>query len=111
VQTASAAVKEKPPDACSSGGKMQEAPTPCVSVSEFDYRASGKSRNQKSEPRLLTTFQNSLNLGQSARNKDSKQPQNTTQNYPEINSQTVRMPCRSSSVLTSILSRVFERVI
>jgi len=72
-------VKEKPPDACSSGGKMQEAPTPCVSVSEFDYRASGKSRNQKSQPRLLRTFQNSLNLGQSARNKDSKQPQNTTQ--------------------------------
>ena len=84
VHTASAAVKEKPPDACSSGGKMQEAPTPCVSVSEFDYRAPGKSRNQKSQPRLLRTFQNSLNLGQSALNKDSKQPQNTTQNYPEL---------------------------
>jgi hypothetical protein len=72
VHTGGAAVKEKPPDACSSGGKMQEAPTPCVSVSEFDYRAPGKSRNQKSQPRLLTTFQNSLNLGQSVRNKDSK---------------------------------------
>src|SRR3974390_2468482 len=51
------------------------------SQGEFDYCAPGKSRNQKSQCRLLTTFQNSLNLGQNARNKDSKQPLNTTQNY------------------------------
>jgi len=51
------------------------------SQGEFDYCAPGKSRNQKSQCRLLTTFHNSLNLGQSARNKDSKQPLNTTQNY------------------------------
>src|SRR3974390_2715872 len=54
------------------------------SQGEFDYCAPGKSRNQKSQCRLLTTFQNSLNLGQSARNKDSKQSLNTTQYCSEF---------------------------
>ena len=45
----------------SSGGKMQEAHS-LASVSEFDYCASGKSRNQKCQPRLLTTFQDCLNF-------------------------------------------------